>query len=107
MQASGNALQLAAFKAIKDKGAPFISRGDRSGTHIAELNLWQAPGIDVEVDRHPWYKSMARGWARPSALRRHRTPTCCLIVAPGCRSRTAATSRSRSRATRGFSINMA
>jgi tungstate transport system substrate-binding protein len=56
-----NALQLAALKAIKDKGAPFISRGDRSGTHIAELNLWQAAGIDVEVDRHPWYKSMGQG----------------------------------------------
>src|SRR5215469_14639147 len=31
-----------AFKAIKAKGAPFISRGDRSGTHIAELALWKA-----------------------------------------------------------------
>jgi len=30
---------VAALKAIKEKGAPFISRGDRSGTHIAELNL--------------------------------------------------------------------
>jgi tungstate transport system substrate-binding protein len=52
---------IAAFKFIKDKGAPFISRGDRSGTHIAELNLWQAAGIDVEMDRHPWYKSTGQG----------------------------------------------
>jgi tungstate transport system substrate-binding protein len=52
---------VAALKVIKDKGAPFISRGDRSGTHIAELNLWQAAGIDVEVDRHPWYKSIGQG----------------------------------------------
>jgi tungstate transport system substrate-binding protein len=52
---------IAALKVIKDKGAPFISRGDRSGTHIAELNLWQAAGIDVEMDRHPWYKSIGQG----------------------------------------------
>jgi tungstate transport system substrate-binding protein len=52
---------IAALKVIKDKGAPFISRGDRSGTHIAELNLWQAAGIDVEMDRHPWYRSIGQG----------------------------------------------
>jgi tungstate transport system substrate-binding protein len=52
---------VAALKTIKDKGAPFISRGDRSGTHIAELNLWQAAGIDVEMDRHPWYKPIGQG----------------------------------------------
>jgi len=52
---------VAALKVIKDKGAPFISRGDRSGTHIAELNVWQAAGIDVEMDRHPWYKSIGQG----------------------------------------------
>src|SRR6516165_5569875 len=42
---------VAALKIIKDKGAPFISRGDRSGTHIAELNLWRAAGIDIEKDK--------------------------------------------------------
>src|SRR6188768_4120921 len=38
---------VAALKAIKDKGAPFTSRGDRSGTHIAEQNLWKGAGIDI------------------------------------------------------------
>jgi tungstate transport system substrate-binding protein len=52
---------VAALKAVKEKGAPFISRGDRSGTHIAELNLWQAADIDVEMDKHPWYKSIGQG----------------------------------------------
>jgi tungstate transport system substrate-binding protein len=52
---------VAALKAIKDKGAPFISRGDRSGTHIAEINLWHAAGIDIEVERCPWYKSIGQG----------------------------------------------
>jgi tungstate transport system substrate-binding protein len=57
---------VAALKAIKDKGAPFISRGDRSGTHIAEQNLWTAAGIDIEKERRdkilgPWYKSIGQG----------------------------------------------
>ena len=52
---------VAALKAIKDKSAPFISRGDRSGTHIAEQNLWKAAGIDIEKDKGPWYKSIGQG----------------------------------------------
>jgi tungstate transport system substrate-binding protein len=51
----------AALKAIKDKSAPFISRGDRSGTHIAELNLWTTAGIDIEKDKASWYKSIGQG----------------------------------------------
>jgi tungstate transport system substrate-binding protein len=50
-----------ALKAIKDKSAPFISRGDRSGTHIAEQNLWKVAGIDIEKDKGPWYKSIGQG----------------------------------------------
>ena len=52
---------VAALKTIKDKGAPFISRGDRSGTHIAELDLWKAAGIDIEKNKGPWYKSIGQG----------------------------------------------
>ena len=52
---------VAALKAIKDKGAPFISRGDRSGTHLAELNLWKLADIDIEKDKGPWYKSIGQG----------------------------------------------
>ena len=50
-----------ALQAIKAKGAPFISRGDRSGTHIAEINLWHAVGIDIEREAGPWYKSIGQG----------------------------------------------
>jgi tungstate transport system substrate-binding protein len=50
-----------ALKAIKAKGAPFISRGDRSGTHIAELDLWKAAGIDIGKDKGPWYKEIGQG----------------------------------------------
>jgi tungstate transport system substrate-binding protein len=52
---------VAALKVIKDKGAPFVSRGDRSGTHIAELNLWKAAGIDIEKDKGPRYESIGQG----------------------------------------------
>jgi tungstate transport system substrate-binding protein len=52
---------VAALKAIKDKAAPFISRGDRSGTHIAELALWKAAGIDIGHDKGPWYKAIGQG----------------------------------------------
>jgi tungstate transport system substrate-binding protein len=52
---------VAALKTIKEKSAPFISRGDRSGTHIAELNLWKLTGIDIEKEKGDWYKSIGQG----------------------------------------------
>jgi tungstate transport system substrate-binding protein len=52
---------VAAFKALKDKGADFISRGDKSGTHQAELNLWKIAGIDIANDKGPWYKEIGQG----------------------------------------------
>jgi len=56
----------AALTKIKEKGASFISRGDKSGTHSAELNLWKAAGVDIEKalssrDLGPWYKSIGQG----------------------------------------------
>jgi tungstate transport system substrate-binding protein len=51
----------AALRAIKAKGAPFVSRGDRSGTHQAELALWKAAGVDIASDRGPWYREIGQG----------------------------------------------
>jgi len=52
----------AALTTIKEKGAPFISRGDRSGTHAAELALWKAAGINIAgAGRGPWYKEIGQG----------------------------------------------
>nr|WP_312015112.1 substrate-binding domain-containing protein [Bradyrhizobium lablabi] len=51
----------AALQAIRTKAAPFISRGDRSGTHIAELALWKDAGVDIAKDRGPWYKEIGQG----------------------------------------------
>ena len=52
---------VAALKAIKNEGVPFISRGDKSGTHVAELALWKTAGIDIEATKGPWYKSIGQG----------------------------------------------
>jgi len=53
---------VAGLKAIKAKEAPFISRGDKSGTHAAELALWKLAGIDIAgADKGAWYKEIGQG----------------------------------------------
>jgi tungstate transport system substrate-binding protein len=52
---------LEALKKIKSRAAPFVSRGDKSGTHIAELDLWKAAGIDIAKEKGPWYKDTGQG----------------------------------------------
>ena len=52
---------LAALQTIKTRAAPFVSRGDHSGTHIAELRLWKEAGIDIANDRGSWYKEIGQG----------------------------------------------
>lgn len=50
-----------ALKKIKAASAPFVSRGDKSGTHIAEVALWKAAGIDIAADKGAWYKETGQG----------------------------------------------
>jgi tungstate transport system substrate-binding protein len=52
---------LAAFKTIAAKKAPFVSRGDRSGTNQAELKLWKEAGIDIATAKGPWYRDIGQG----------------------------------------------
>jgi tungstate transport system substrate-binding protein len=52
---------LTALQTIESRGAPFVSRGDRSGTNIAELALWRDAGIDIANDKGPWYKEIGQG----------------------------------------------
>jgi tungstate transport system substrate-binding protein len=52
---------VAGLKTIKGKSAPFISRGDRSGTHAAELALWRAAGVDIAKEKGPWYREIGQG----------------------------------------------
>src|SRR5215470_9487351 len=54
---------VAAFQAIKAKATPFTSRGDRSGTHIRELDLWKAAGVDIAKDKGRWCKEIGHGMA--------------------------------------------
>ena len=51
-----------ALRAIKDKPATFISRGDNSGTHMRELTLWNKDvGINIQELDGDWYKPVGRG----------------------------------------------
>jgi tungstate transport system substrate-binding protein len=52
---------VAALKAVRAKSAPFVSRGDRSGTHQAELALWKDAGIDMAAEKGPWYRDIGQG----------------------------------------------
>lgn len=51
----------AALRTIKQNQAAFVSRGDRSGTHAAELALWQLAGIDISRDKGRWYREVGQG----------------------------------------------
>jgi len=39
----------------------FVSRGDKSGTHAAELRYWKMAGIDLETIKGPWYRDTGSG----------------------------------------------
>jgi tungstate transport system substrate-binding protein len=50
-----------ALKTIEAKAVPFVSRGDRSGTHVAELALWKQAGIDIATAKGAWYREIGQG----------------------------------------------
>ena len=50
-----------ALQKIKAAQGPFVSRGDKSGTHFAELELWKAAGIDIAKERGGWYRETGQG----------------------------------------------
>src|SRR5579871_2390899 len=50
-----------ALRKIAAAKAPFISRGDRSGTHEAELRLWKEAGIDLTAAKGSWYREIGQG----------------------------------------------
>jgi tungstate transport system substrate-binding protein len=51
----------AALVKIQAQGAPFVSRGDKSGTHAAELALWKEAGVDLGAKRGAWYREIGQG----------------------------------------------
>ena len=52
---------VAALQKIKAAQAPFVSRGDRSGTHFAELSLWKIAGVDIGKEKGRWYRETGSG----------------------------------------------
>jgi tungstate transport system substrate-binding protein len=52
---------LAAFRKIRAAQVPFVSRGDKSGTHMAERELWKASGVDLDKAKGPWYRDTGQG----------------------------------------------
>lgn len=52
---------VAALKQVAAAKAPFISRGDRSGTHAAELRYWRTAGVDPVAVRETWYREIGQG----------------------------------------------
>jgi tungstate transport system substrate-binding protein len=52
---------VAALKKIAESKAPFASRGDKSGTHAAELRLWKVAGVDPESGKGSWYRETGSG----------------------------------------------
>ena len=52
---------LEALKKIQAGQSPFVSRGDRSGTHMAELALWKDAGIEIDKSKGPWYRDTGQG----------------------------------------------
>lgn len=51
----------AAFRRIFETSAPFVSRGDKSGTHAAELRLWRLAGAELPAQKGPWYRETGAG----------------------------------------------
>jgi tungstate transport system substrate-binding protein len=58
---AGGADAPAALRKIESASAAFVSRGDRSGTHIAEVNLWTMAGVDIAKEKGPWYRETGQG----------------------------------------------
>ncbi len=50
-----------AYKKIAGSNSPFASRGDKSGTHAAELRLWKEAGIDPNTGKGSWYRETGSG----------------------------------------------
>jgi tungstate transport system substrate-binding protein len=51
----------AALREIARKRATFVSRGDNSGTHVAEQHLWQAAGVNPKARSGTWYRETGLG----------------------------------------------
>lgn len=59
---AGSTDTVASFRRIAEARAPFVSRGDDSGTHKAEQRFWQDAGLDPKAQKSaPWYRDIGGG----------------------------------------------
>ena len=58
---AGGKDMLDALRKVKAATAPFVSRGDKSGTHAAELALWKQAGVDIAAEKGAWYRDTGQG----------------------------------------------
>jgi len=49
------------LRKIAEAKSAFVSRGDRSGTHEAELRLWKVAGVDFAASKGEWYREIGQG----------------------------------------------
>ncbi len=52
---------LGALAKVRAAQSAFVSRGDKSGTHMAELDLWKAAGVDIDKTKGSWYRDTGQG----------------------------------------------
>ena len=52
---------VAALRRIKVTASPFVSRADRSGTHLAEIELWEIASVAIDKEKGPWYRETGQG----------------------------------------------
>ena len=58
---AGSRSEIPGMQSTEAAKAPFVSRGDKSGTHAAELRYWKAAGIDLEAKKGTWYRDTGSG----------------------------------------------
>ncbi|WP_142847653.1 substrate-binding domain-containing protein [Telmatospirillum sp. J64-1] len=60
-RSQGEGSTVPALQKIAQAEAPFVSRGDNSGTHAAELRFWSQAGVDVKAASGNWYRETGSG----------------------------------------------
>ena len=67
----GSSNVLDAWKKIAGSRSPFTSRGDKSGTHAAELRQWRDAGVDPQSGKGSWYRETGSGMGPTQIGRAH------------------------------------
>ena len=58
---AGSRSEIPGMQSTEAAKAPFVSRGDKSGTHAAELRYWKAAGVDLAAKKGAWYRDTGSG----------------------------------------------